>query len=551
MPFLAMYDMIGIQDFIFSSHKMKENVGASNIVASVLRNFLPEAIKEICAGNCIVDWKEIPESNFQMPTNNSLQTEIIYIGGGNALVAYRDKATYKKVNEKLSEKMLKVFYNLKYMAACRETEFDDFQKDREELSNALKEKKENFIHTTPLLGIAITKEGKTDGYPASHRVIDNEIEEGDEFISSSAHFKRCSAKDDIFQEILLEHPQYAFPKELDELGQREGEDHIAFVHIDGNGMGEYIKNFLEASPEYSEAIPTLRKLSQNIARIYREAFKKVVKEFILAFEQDISIKNRDQTFKAFKLVSKEEKTYLPIRPLVLEGDDVTFACHGRLGIWLTEIFLKKIDQQTQLKINNQPLSACAGVAIVDSHFPFYRAYEIAESLCSSAKKKGRIISQNSKQPMASWMDFHISYGGITSDIEILREKNYIVPGISVPNPITDHTSKEGLSYAQYNLLWRPWCVSGNLETKYQWKEFKKIYQALMSWPRSRLKKLRNSYLKGREEIELRVREYESRGFTLPPFEDKVAPFFANNQTPYFDTLELLDFLYEPEEGKQK
>ena len=44
----ALYDVRGIQEFIFSSTKLKENIGASIIVKEILDRFLKESIKEVC-----------------------------------------------------------------------------------------------------------------------------------------------------------------------------------------------------------------------------------------------------------------------------------------------------------------------------------------------------------------------------------------------------------------------------------------------------------------------------------------------------------------------
>jgi hypothetical protein len=41
---LSLYDVRGIQEFIFSSSKLKENIGASILVAKVLDEYLKKAI---------------------------------------------------------------------------------------------------------------------------------------------------------------------------------------------------------------------------------------------------------------------------------------------------------------------------------------------------------------------------------------------------------------------------------------------------------------------------------------------------------------------------
>jgi hypothetical protein len=69
-----------------------------------------------------------------------------------------------------------------------------------------------------------------------------------------------------------------------------------------------------------------------------------------------------------------------------------------------------------------------------------------------------------------------------------------------------------------------------------------------SWPRSKLKNLRDAFIKGKEEVEFYVKFCKSRGAELPDFCGGNGEIFYDNQTPYFDVLELVDF-YIPLEEK--
>ena len=66
-------------------------------------------------------------------------------------------------------------------------------------------------------------------------------------------------------------------------------------------------------------------------------------------------------------------------------------------------------------------SACAGVAIVHQKYPFYRAYELAEELCSNAK---RMIAQLDPQASANVcaIDWHISYGEMENGLSQIRRQ---------------------------------------------------------------------------------------------------------------------------------
>jgi len=169
MTTLSLYDVRGIQEFIFSSSKLKENIGASILVAKVLSKRLKEAVEKL--GQVIVDWEEADE--FKILKDENINAEIVYAGGGNAMVAYRNRDIAKEVTKAISRIILeKTGGALRFSVAHIDTNFTNFTEDRQKLIKELRENKEETIETFPLLGIAITKQGTTDGLPAVKEVME-------------------------------------------------------------------------------------------------------------------------------------------------------------------------------------------------------------------------------------------------------------------------------------------------------------------------------------------------------------------------------------------
>ena len=538
MTTLSLYDVRGIQEFIFSSSKLKENIGASILVAKVLSKRLKEAVEKL--GQVIVDWEKADE--FKILKDENINAEIVYAGGGNAMVAYRNRDIAKEVTKALSKIILEETGGaLRFSVAHIDTNFTNFTEDRQKLIKELRENKEETIETFPLLGIAITKQGTTDGLPAVKKV-------DRDFISLPAFLKREEEeKEKGYFDYLLGNfkNDYKFPREFDQLGQRTGERHLAVVHIDGNNMGKMIEGVIKDVEDYNEAVQRIRKLSKEITEHYKDAAKCVVKKIIENLKWG---QLKDKIELAWD--ETDNRLYLPFRPLVLNGDDVTFVTDGRLGVALAEEFLREISIKS---VSGKRLSACAGVAIVKTHFPFYRAYQLAERLCSSAKLKGKIIALNAEREMEeNWLDFHIVYSGIRTELNELRKRQYNVPGMDEAEGLKkEECGKIIMKYDQFNLLWRPWCVAGDCEEKYKWENFKKMFEKMFKnskekWPRSKLKDLRDEFLKGKESAEFFVRFCENRGKKLPEFNGN-NEIFRDNQTPYFDALELLDFYIELED----
>jgi hypothetical protein len=151
------------------------------------------------------------------------------------------------------------------------------------------------------------------------------------------------------------------------------------------------------------------------------------RKFIKAFEDELKKKLGREKFQftdqqRHQLIAQARKRkILPVRPIILGGDDVTFVCDGKLGIYFAKIFIEKFQQTS---INGKNLTACAGVAIIKTKYPFYRGYWLAEDLCKNAKRKRKSDDEWSD---ASVLDFHIALGGVAGTLDEIRRAHYELP----------------------------------------------------------------------------------------------------------------------------
>lgn len=547
---LAFYDVTGIQKFVFESAKAAEIVGASAIVEKALKKWLVKAVTESCPG-ANVEWT--CASSFRSLGSGPPPAEIVYVGGGNALVAFSgaDQNESKGRAVVATRRLARTVFEetrgtLQIAVAYLPHDNKKYAADMLQLQQNLASAKAQLVPAWPLVGLGITAEGSTDGLPAEH------IEKNDDlFLSGPAHAKREAAADartysDLMPGVLSD--GYMFPIEFDDLWQKQGENHIAIVHIDGNSMGKVIKKVTDRSDDaYEVSVQRMRKLSSGIAAAYAEAFRETVERIPEGLE--------NEEFCDLFGVRQDEglhKTFLPVRPLVFNGDDVTLVCNGHLGIWLATEMLRNISRKslTDLMPDGSPvqLSACAGVAIVKSHFPFARAYSLAEKLCESAKKAAKARDNDPDNTVCgSWIDFHIIYSGITRELRDLRTASYNVPGMPEAT-----VTRSGCP--AYNLLGRPWEVvspDGRSGDNVQsWLAFTEAYDTLKkSWPRSRLKGMRDVMIRSEQETSEYLDECSSRGCMLPAMWSvggkTVKAFTSEHRTPYFDALELLDFYVRP------
>ncbi len=366
-------DTVSIQRYIFSTNNLKENIGASQIVEDIYESHLKSVIKEIFSlsdESYYEDWHRYPEkiSIFE----NSTEFEIGYIGGGNALLFFKDKNRAQEFVEKWSLRLLIHCPGLIPASAIGTIDFTDFSKSLRNLFKKLAQNKSSFIPETIIRRHGITAECPNNGCSCEVWCI-KLPKEKQNYISSVSNAKILSAGKvnekliGLLKRSGLE-KNYSFTDELDKLGQTKGEEsHIAIVHIDGNDMGIRFQS--------QKDLKNLRKLSTSVRNATMEAFQKVLEKIHENIEK---IENEGITLK-----KEENKTLLPIRPIIIGGDDITFVSEGRLGLWLTKIFLEEF--QNKIASDGKPLTACAGVAITKTKYPFYRGYKLSEDLTRSAE----------------------------------------------------------------------------------------------------------------------------------------------------------------------
>ncbi len=375
----VLLDTMSIQRYIFSTNRLKENLGASYLVQDIYEEVLKSVLKEIFPSidyNYLNHWKEKP--NVMATIDENRPFEIGYIGGGNALLFFKEKERAESFLKRWTARLLVEAPGIIPAAAILEcniknasdTVLKDFIKS---LFKTLVDNKNKYIPQTIIPRHGITAECPHTGY--SMEIWCEKLpKEEQKYISSVSNAKILAAEKAkkkhlaILDKLGLS-DRYTFTDEIDRLGQQKGEEsYIAIVHIDGNDMG---KRFRE-----QKTLKDIRELSKTVAEATLNAFKAVLQKIDSNFEE---------LKREFNIQKEDGKFVLPIRPIIIGGDDITFVTDGRLGIYLAKVFLESFERQKAS--DEKPLSACAGVAITKTKYPFYRGYELSEELCKSAKEK--------------------------------------------------------------------------------------------------------------------------------------------------------------------
>ena len=171
---------------------------------------------------------------------------------------------------------------------------------------------------------------------------------------------------------------------------------VGVVHIDGNGVGAIMRDLgcahravqkVGVSTTSDEETTEESKGLQSFIMEVNRRLDDVVKDAIALSWYDVQELTTD--------------TVVPIAPVLVGGDDVTVYTDGRYAIPFAEAYIRHYEELTekdellkQLAVvagakEAGPLTASAGVAIVGRNFPFHIAYDLAEELVSRGKKLGK------------------------------------------------------------------------------------------------------------------------------------------------------------------
>ena len=380
-----LFDVQSIQKYIFANNKLKANVGASFIVDSLFEDVLcKEIIEKLGVEVDATTWLTRSDSITSLPK----PVYVAYIGGGNALVLVDNKhdSLVQDIVKKFTTQVLVQYPGLKVGATTGHITLDGAQFSTD-LGQLYKQLKANQFTLNPIVHPANT--GLTTICDFSGDVADTTQNFGNEkrlvatsFTSKFEAFDAANSrlKTDLFG---TEETDWVFPSELEDLGQNKsteksktGINDIAIVHIDGNNMGAHFRQ--------CKTLEERSALSKRVATKTLESFKALV-EWIVAkydiIDEHLELKHN----------------MLPIRPIIVGGDDITFICNARIAVQASHYLMQQLLSDKD---------------------------EMAEQLCDSAKSKMREYNAAHKVNESCWMDFAFLHGETAPTLEQFFANEY-------------------------------------------------------------------------------------------------------------------------------
>lgn len=341
------------QDYIFASKKLRENAQRSAQISYVTSS----AFFQCAAGELYCE-----------------KDNLVYAGGGHTVLRFDSPDQARAFARRVTGAAMEEFRGLELFVKqmpydASKTPGDNLNSLSRELEKKKALRRSSFRYTA--LGV--------------------EELDAETFLLGSGGDKWSPSLPDV-----LEPPEgYQFPKEFSELAGKD--NFIAVIHIDGNAMGKRVDGiYKSAGADWTECCQKLRRFSAGIQRDFERAFTGTVEELVRQ--------------------GRCGGTTLPIRPVILAGDDVCFVTAGSLGLECARVFLERLTALTNQE-DGKPYAACAGVALVHQKYPFHQAYQLSEELCSNAKKFGAGLDGEGR---VSAMDWHIEFGQLKENLDQIR-----------------------------------------------------------------------------------------------------------------------------------
>ncbi len=390
----------GIQSFIFKTNKLKEIVGASQLVDNIVRKEFGEFCKRFnhpinednillaAAGNIRYICDENTAANLVKGFPKYVAFYAPGITVSQALVKLNGKGLTKATD--ILEEKLKAQRNK--VSVPMEIGFMGLERSRR----------------TSGVGVAFEKGEVIDSATQKKTALREE--------NTLSLFERFAGKRVKAENV---------PFNLSDITRKTENSWLAIVHADGNGLGNILQNLtanISSADEIKEVLRTFSKqLEAATIKAANEAFNQVI----------------DNDWQ--KKIESGKDRY-PIRPVVLGGDDLTVIIRADLAYDFTKTFLKSFELQTEKHFNQlneynvKKLTACAGIAYIKDSYPFHYGVRLAEALTEEAKKKSKnqdIIQNagNDGLPPSS-LAFYKVQSSFVEDLSSMRTRTHIINGIN-------------------------------------------------------------------------------------------------------------------------
>lgn len=315
----ALYDCRSKQEYIYRTNRIKEISGGSDLLATLYYRFVKLASeKHNMKIKC--DWKSGSDFSIDSFKNSNLDAEVIYVGGGNLYMIYRNMETYIKANKILSRMLLDETYTVSIIASCVDTT-ENFIEDRKNLYKENRRQKNTGTFTVPCNTLPFTQVDRLTYMPIVEKNLEKkESRSRESKLKIASYNNPIKNYDSKYADMLSQKELNSLNevKNLDDMNTEKGvESLLAVIYIDGNNMGQKVKDVTEKKnlTGYNECVKALRQFSINTDTDF-------IRNPINAINNYFENYNKDKN-------DKDKRGY---RLVISGGDEITLICNAHMAL---------------------------------------------------------------------------------------------------------------------------------------------------------------------------------------------------------------------------
>jgi hypothetical protein len=441
MIFTYLFEAKSIQTYLFNSGKLKDVISASERLDKLVDDN-EESILAKVLSNCGLVSDLLNET---IEGGNEKTIHFIRCKGG-AFYAYcQNKEPLTQLRSVWTMSVQQLFPNLEFTDALSESETlkDAISAGHTALAESRNAPTFKFpLATTimdrcdrtgtPSIPLSVAANSTIHKDDKSELDVDTELHRQ---AYQSLNMRSTAALQDKFTPDSLK-GQIAYPINLEDDFQFSAIDtlksnseaikDIAIIHIDGNGLGII-----------------LRALQQALKNESEENYRRCFREFSFALSSATELAAQQATQWLYDVAKydhkvegdKENRTYVPMRPIVLGGDDITLLCRADLAIEYSKRFCIAFKNASQEALKNlyaqqlkdqkdiEPyLTASGGILFHKAGHPFIQSHHVVEALCAKAKK---LTKKTGKNVGPAALAFYRTSNAIASDLEQLVQLTHL------------------------------------------------------------------------------------------------------------------------------
>lgn len=452
-------EIAGIQKFIFSGKKLSEMINASEITENIFKNDLDAFVNDKKNGyklikpftEMLIKTDEFEDEHSDPDGKNELNTEFgknppqdneilgLQINAGITNLVFSSSAKAKEFLKKFSLEILEKYPAIPFYGASAEVDWSlvGSRECKAKCEEIIRRRRCLDSYSKGMLMQPFCIACDRDGFPCIPTVYDeftlqssikNPLKKGkngniEKLSLQSAIKNNESTKAEAEKRLhYISLQKYKNKRKFEQnnlkwewtndLKDIVGDDNkIALIHMDGNDLGKLFLGQISKLKGKStpERLQTMAKLSACVDKCNQFAMNEAVNA-VLEFE---SLR-----------IGEDHKTHkVPLRPIVVGGDDVTILIRADLSALFTLKYVKAFEQKTKELNEGKALSLGAAIVVASSSYPFAKAFTLAESVLDSAKTC-TATGYGSYENRPSSIDYLVVTNDVEYDIEDIRKHLY-------------------------------------------------------------------------------------------------------------------------------